>query len=406
MNKKFLAGMSFLALAGSFVACGDGEIYTMTPYDDAVKGAYVDVDIPDSSLMLTAIKDCQNDPVCRERMGASTPLPQSSSGIQSSGSVNPNPNTGVSSSSIFVPQLQSSSSMPILNPNPESSSDATPVPMGEYKLGTCAPASATIEKGGSVKWVFTANSGNTAGWKPTQFPSKSYAWSFPGASTTTGTGMAPAAVSYSASGQATATVTVSDESGLISETIACTPLQVNGDPITGCKCSPSTVQTDFTTEPDVTWTVTGCTTASMPLTYTWDGAAGETSFTKTFTSATEAYAPKLKVGNSDNTVVDVTCGSVKATEGAEYKIESTTDKITIPAGTAAIYMDLPANWHNTTEGTCTLACQTTGALTGSVDGETLSGSDYVTANVLIAHTIGGYSMPIELSKESICFVNW
>lgn len=401
MNKKFLAGMSFLALAGSFVACGDGEIYTMTPYDDAVKGAYVDVDIPDSSLMLTAIKDCQNDPVCRERMGASTPLPQSSSGIQSSGSVNPNPNTGVSSSSIFVPQLQSSSSMPVINPNPESSADVSQIPSGEYKLGTCAPASATIEKGGSVKWVFTANSGNTAGWKPTQFPSKSYAWSFPGASTTTGTGMAPAAVSYSASGQATATVTVSDESGLISETIACTPLQVNGDPITGCKCTAAASSIDYTTTPEAMWSVTGCTTtaAGGAISYTWDGTAGTDSYTKAFTAATAGYAPKLQAANQDNTIVDVTCESVKVTEGAEYTIKDGTDagKVALPG---------PGKYNVVIGFACqnkTFYCNGSGGpVGGSVNGTPMASSWYTTASLTAADCTGSATVIVEVDAAATC----
>lgn len=426
MNKKFLVGLSSLAIAGTFLACGEGDIYQLSIDDDGVQVIYVEAN--DTAWVRKNMELCANDVSpngCAEKMkqagGSSNPNPsnpnngnQNQTTTSSSNNGTPLPVQG-SSSSIFIPQRNnSSSSSAPFNPGTEVSSSSISIPTPNVNgsdLGSCAPEVSPVDKGSSASWKFTYNKANAAGVQAMDLLKYEMIWTFSGEATPsapeqsgTYSALQKTTVSYSASGVGSASVVI--KNGPASYSIKCSDVQVNGDPITGCKCSPSTVQTDFTTEPDVTWTVTGCTTASMPLTYTWDGAAGETSFTKTFTSATEAYAPKLKVGNSDKTVVDVTCGSVKATEGAEYKIESTTDKITIPAGTAAIYMDLPANWHNTTEGTCTLACQTTGALTGSVDGETLSGSDYVTANVLIAHTIGGYSMPIELSKESICFVNW
>lgn len=417
MNKKFYLGLSAIAVAGTFMACGDGAVFTKSAEDDAAEFMYLDGDNAEdhlNSLKENAIKDCAGDPACSAKTGltpgGTTPPNSSASDDPVPGPV---PTPGTTSSSSFVPTLTSSSSfVPSLSSAEDNPGDVPSGPTGAHQLGTCVAVNAagtevtTIEKGGSVNWKFKLNASNTAGVTGMEVTSGTYSWNFGTAGApATSTGMKSAAVTYTNSGLVTTKLRASFKNDLVSEDITCT-LQVNGDPITGCECAAAAPSIDFTTTPNASWTVTGCTSASLPLTYTWDGTAGEATYSKAFAAANPGYIPKLKVGNSDNTVIDVTCPAVKVTEGAEYKIESTEDKVTIPAGAAALSMNLPASWHNGTEGTCTMACQTPGALSGSIDGEPISGSNYITVKIPIAHTIGGYSMPIELSAEAVCSVNW
>lgn len=401
MNKKFLIGLSAAAVATTFMACGDGDVFELTNADMAIQFTYVEDDSALVSLRDNAMKDCSGDPACAQKMGSSALNPSNPSKPTSSASEDiptPGPVNPLSSSS-FMPTLISSSSI-VFNPTSSEEPGEEPnIPTGEFKLGTCAPAKATINKGESTTWSFTLNTGNTGGVTGMDILDATFTWDFGamgGAATSPAT-KTSSAVTYMNSGAATTTLKASFKGGLVSETITCAPLQVNGDPITGCKCEPAKDATDFLSEPDVTWTVTGCTTASMPLTYTWDGAAGETSFTKTFTAATPAYAPKLKVGNSDNTVIDVTCGSVKVTEGAEYTITDNQSKVEFPA----------AGKYNVVIG---YACQNKtfycngngGPVGGSVNGVAMTSSWYTTAGLTAADCSGSATVVVEVDGPASC----
>ena len=219
----------------------------------------------------------------------------------------------LSSSSITV--IKSSSSITIINnPVPESSSEAEIVMV--TGLGSCAPVSTPINKGSSVKWKFSGNL--SAGYKAIDFAKATFAWSFPGGSPSADAiPSTSAAITFPTSGTANATLTLTMQDGK-SEVIQCSPLQVNGDPITGCMCAPVGVtgSVDFTAQPDVSWAVTGCTSASEIISYTWDGVEGtENTYTKTFVAAQSGYAPTLKIENSDKTLIEVTCPAVAATAG-------------------------------------------------------------------------------------------
>lgn len=405
MNKKFYLGLSAIAVAGSFVACGDGDVFTKSAEDEAAQFMYIDDGENAASqlhsLMENSMKDCAGDPACSAKTGL---VPGGSTTPTSSASTNPGgptPVPGTQSSSSFVPTLTSSSSLgPVLNPVLSSSDEEeVNVPTGEFKLGTCAPAKTTINKGESTTWSFTLNTGNTGGVTGMDILDATFTWDFGamgGAATSPAT-KTSSAVTYLNSGVATTKLTASFKGGLVAETITCAPLQVNGDPITGCKCEPAKDATDFLSDPDVTWSVTGCTTASMPLTYSWDGAAGEATFTKTFTAATPAYAPKLKVGNSDNTVIDVTCGSVKVTEGAEYTITDNQSKVEFPA----------AGKYNVVIG---YACQNKtfycngngGPVGGSVNGVAMTSSWYTTAGLTAADCSGSATVVVEVDGPASC----
>ena len=212
-----------------------------------------------------------------------------------------------------------------------------------------------------------------------------------------------AAVSYSASGKTSATLqlTVSTKTGVQTGTIQCQPLQVNGDPITGCKCTTAAASVDYTATPDVVWSVTGCTSASMPLTYNWNGTDGTETFSNSFTAATASYAPTLKVGNSDNTVIDVTCPAVKVTEGAEYEIKVSQDKVELPG---------PGTYAVVTKGgtgltACRVSCNANGALTVKVNGKTFTGSYYVNFEGIDTSWCN-MTLDFDISAAATCEASW
>ncbi|MBR5411574.1 MAG: hypothetical protein IK114_00825 [Fibrobacter sp.] len=406
MNKKLLAGVSLVAIAAaSFWACGEGNINQMT-VDDQILEQNNDADL--EALKKEALDSCLADDVCKLQYAAyfanpngDTPPDETPSSNSNSGS-----NPGQSSSSIknnnpFDIQPDVSSSSIARNddlPPVEQSSSSVKVITG---LGMCEPVTTPIDKvKGSTKWKFTPNL--DAGYKPVAFANAKFAWNF-GAGATPATDATPstsAAVSYANSGTATASLTVTMSDGN-AETIQCEPLQVNGDPITGCKCAPEGVtgSVDYTTTPDVTWSVTGCTSASTPLSYNWEGADGAESYTHSFTAATASYAPKLKVGNADNTVIDVTCSAVKVTEGAEYTIKDNTDagKISLPgAGTYNVVIAFACQNK-------TFFCNGVGGpVGGSVNGTPMKSDWYTTASLSAEDCTGSATVSVEVTGAATC----
>ena len=290
------------------------EKYSSTKEDAAAENDIVESedDLPRCSIkregMEVYVKEEKNLYTCEEGewIPENKTVKSSSSSKKYSSSSNKNPFDivdGTSSSAIYI------------DVDFSSSSKVNPVVV--TGLGSCAPVNTSIEKGSSTKWKFSYNL--DAGFSAIDFAKATYVWNF-GAGAIPATDATPstsAPVTYTNSGIAVASVTVTMQNGN-TETIQCSPLQVNGDPITGCKCTTEATSVDFTATPDVTWSVTGCTSASSPLTYNWNGADGGATFTNSFTAATASYAPTLKVGNSDNTVIDVACPAVKVTEGPEF----------------------------------------------------------------------------------------
>ena len=290
------------------------EKYSSTKEDAAAENDIVESegDLPRCSIkregMEVYVKEEKNLYTCEEGewIPENKTVKSSSSSKKYSSSSNKNPFDivdGTSSSAIYI------------DVDFSSSSKVNPVVV--TGLGSCAPVNTSIEKGSSTKWKFSYNL--DAGFSAIDFAKATYVWNF-GAGAIPATDATPstsAPVTYTNSGIAVASVTVTMQNGN-TETIQCSPLQVNGDPITGCKCTAEAASVDFTVTPDVTWSVTGCTSASSPLTYNWNGADGGATFTNSFTAATASYAPTLKVGNSDNTVIDVACPAVKVTEGPEF----------------------------------------------------------------------------------------
>jgi len=317
----------------------------------------------------------------------------SSSSKKYSSSSNKNPFDivdGTSSSAIYIDvDFSSSSSVKVIT-----------------GLGMCEPVTTPIDKGtGSTKWKFSYNL--DAGFSAIDFAKATYVWNF-GAGAIPATDATPstsAPVTYTNSGIAVASVTVTMHNGN-TETIQCSPLQVNGDPITGCKCTTEATSVDFTATPDVTWSVTGCTSASSPLTYNWNGTDGGTTFTNSFTAATASYAPTLKVGNSDNTVIDVPCSAVKVTEGAEYVIKESNEygEVKLPSGSSVVVYEYEGYNNGSIYCKVDRADSPSGYLNGSVNDVTIKGGDYISVRLPAGTLVSGARLEFTLDVPATCGV--
>jgi hypothetical protein len=104
---------------------------------------------------------------------------------------------------------------------------------------------------------------------------------------------------------------------------------------------------------------------------------------------------------------------VKVTEGPEYNITSTQDKVNfVKAGSYAVVGNLPATWHNADK-TCTLVCQSKQEFALSFDEIEVAGSNYVSiqSKMQVEHTINGYTIPVVVTTVApgdtvSCGVNW
>jgi hypothetical protein len=249
-----------------------------------------------------------------------------------------------------------------------------------------------------VTWKFTRDPSVSA----QQLMNATFSWKMDGANPATATASGAnglsQTVTYATSGTKMASVVVNI--GASPYTVECTPLQVNGEKINGCKCSTEATSIDYTNlaTPSASWAVTGCTTgAGLSLAYEWDGALGESTFTKTFTAAAASYAPTLRVANTDNTVIDVTCPAIKVTEGPEYTIKDNTTKVTFPeAGTYNVVI--------------AYACQnkqfycngSSGPVGGSVNGVTMTSSWYTTVDLTAADCSGNATVVVEVDGAATC----
>lgn len=412
MNKKIIAGLLSAAAVGSFWACGSGSINEPDNADSIVQMTFTPEGNPDlekiQANLITPAKDkCKNDPVCSAEnpnfvndIVAPTPDPDKPDVGQSSSSVGgftPNP---LSSSSIAI-QIKPNSSADV-GVEPSSSAgggDVVITPSSE--LGTCTTETPVIEKTGSVVFKFNPD--------PKQNPldfigaKASFVWNYgadgvgDGSANTTNSDK----VTFASSGKKHVTVTVTKNDGLTSDVVDCGYVQVNGDPITGCLCTTTASgSVDYTTTPEVTWSVAGCTTgAAYTIGYNWDGTAGEATYTKTFSAANPGYAPKLKVSNTDNTEIEVACPAVKITEGAEYTIKDNTDagKVAIPAaGTYNVVIGFACTNK-------TFFCNGAGGpVGGSVNGVPMESSWYTTASLTDADCTGNATVTLIVDGPATC----
>lgn len=390
MNKKFIVGLSSIAVAGTFFGCGEGDVFKLDDDDSLASVALQDASVGEG-MIANAMADCKISPECLVLIGDVPAAPVSSSSAAQQ--QQPQQPEGISSAQQQPPQFRSSSSKPVFassdSQGPTSSSAAVIVG-GTGDIGTCAPTDAVISKGGSTTWKFTFNGKNSLGLTPKDIIAYDFNWNF-GANASKPsevvTGLSPtSAITYANSG--TAKTTLSITKGTAAYSVTCSDLQVNGAPITGCKCAATAATADVADGGIAGWTVAGCvSTGANIIGYEWTGAVGAgESATHTFTEKGQTLAPTVKVSNDDNTVEVVACDVVKAINSdiPDYEIlaNQAAGKIAIPAGATSVHVKVPVSGQS-----CVIFCETTwtqeleGKLNMTVGGVKATGAYNVTVSL-------------------------
>lgn len=391
MKMKLIAGAATIAVVGGFWACGDGSINKLESEDSVIEAQLAADSNELAYAKNTAFENCKNNPDCNLQYGAYLngdvePEPEPEAVESSSSEKKVVPVSSSSQENITIVAQPSSSSMIIIDDTPTSSAEAVQIVTG---LGTCAPITATIEKGSSTSWKFTPNI-KESGISPVEWNKATYSWDFSGGTPATATGLTTSDITYASSGKTTASVNVTVNGK--SETVQCAPLQVNGAPITGCTCEPDKKSPDVATGAQtVTFTVSGCKTDANITTYTWTGATGTTeTATATVANKGDEAKPSVKVGNDDNTIVDVTCTAAKAKNSDEpdYVIKKAQNDgaIEIPAKSVSVDLKVQGNG-----GSCTVFCNAQGPISGMIGEKKISGSYYA--------SVSGIACPAMVSFE-------
>ena len=208
---------------------------------------------------------------------------------------------------------KSSSSQKVAN-GENSSTSGTVQPI--TGLGSCAPVKTPISKGESVAWAFMPNGmANTLDFVQGK---GSLVWSLNPTGIEAGESaskLQSAPITYSAAGDYKASVVAT--LGLESEMIACSPLRVNGAPITGCECnlnSASEIVDIAGASTVATWNVHGCSSATEIIDYTWVGATGtgETA-TATISQKGQEIAPTVRIRSLESEI-EVACPAPKVVD--------------------------------------------------------------------------------------------
>lgn len=397
MNKKLFLGVLWLiSIVTVLIACGKGAV---DPYgfDDDI----AEITLPTSLDAQKSLDACEADLECSALLNQATTPSSSSIFIPpSSSSLSIVP---LSSSSIIV-IFSSSSIITLSSSSLIVVSSSSIYPEGGIE-GTCAPTPATADLGQTVTWTFTKGASVPA----QQIISADFDWVFEGGSLGEFSGKGVSGISksltYSVSGPHNTSLSINGAAP-----IACTPLQVNGAPITGCECVIDKASPDVSKDAVSTWTVANCASTANITGYTWNGGTLGDVLTSshTFVAKDETFTPTLTVSNDDNTVKTVTCPSAKAIDASlpDYELLDQNKAIGLPVGLSTVVMNLPANWHNGTEGFSTFSCNCEGACSGSIDGVLLTGNYYATASIPITSTINGYGLVVDLGQAMSCQVGW
>lgn len=214
---------SAISLPLLFAACSD--VGDRDNPLDAHGVAFVD-DEESSSSVEESSSSVEESSSSKENESSSSKEKESSSSQEKSSS---------SSGDIEIVTKPSSSSVTIIENPPELESSSSVLVV--ETLGSCGPATTPINKSGTTKWKFSVNA-NNAMYRPVDFAKATYAWTFEGGSPATGTGATTGDITYAASGEAQATLIVIMADGT-SETIQCSPLQVNDGPTSSAASSSS-----------------------------------------------------------------------------------------------------------------------------------------------------------------------
>lgn len=313
MKKKLVLGFSAACLAGSFWACGSGDVINS---DDSLEG--LAVALLDQIDVADAVQKCGENPQCQAEMANPPDVPTSSSetAAPTSSTATPGQSSAVTPRSSMSFNFSSGAIGGLSSAALPTSSEAAPIASSSSvtfapgDLGACAPGKATGELNETVTYTFTWNS--ASGVAPADMLAATYNWSMPDGTPATSSGKKTASTNYTTSGPKTASVTVT--AGGKSQEASC-GVNINGAAITGCKCVADSATVDVADNGTAGWTVSGCTSTANIVSYTWGGAGivGEgTSAAAILAAKGDLATPTLSVANDDNTIVQVTCPTVKA----------------------------------------------------------------------------------------------
>ena len=438
MNTKLMFGLAMASSASLFWACGEGDILEMQNEDsyvvwdleadtngsvlrglirEALNVACGDSVVgPDGQVQVVVNQQCVDeaqpgqldDPTLSSSSAAPVTNPYATS---SSGTFNPfggnQQQTPTSSGNVTV--VSSPSQMtPTSSPNPSNptsqatASSSSAIPVDPNAWGTCAAATTTnsIKKGASVQWKVSFDNTTVS---PSIMTSGSFSWTFQDGTPATATvqkSVSSPSVSYSTSGEKGASVVVSFNGQ--TNTIQCTPLNVTGAEVSGCKCTPSATQVDVAAQQPVTWTVAGCTSTETTFSYVWsDGLVGTTSAAGTL-GAKGTYAPTVTVKNADNGMMTVQCGAVTAIDSnnPDYVIKATgtAGQIDLPAGKVTVMVEVQSAYNNK------VVCNAQGQISGTVNGVALNAPYYATAEMPAGTIKKGAQLVFELASPAKCGV--
>lgn len=226
--------------------------------------------------------------------------------------------------------------------------------------GTCYAKTSIIEKGGVATWEFARSSGDV--FDGIMAP---YIWTFADIDKTLqGNGLNSVNLKYESAGTYNAKLSVDGNE------ITCSPLQVQGIPITITSCKPD--KETANAGETVTWTVEATSEADITG-YAW--TYENEPLSGSGTSAAVALgsdlhkvntAPTVTVTNSDNTSQSFVCANtyVINPNKVDYTLVTGAEPIEIP--TAEVWVvDIPAD-------AMTLVCETKGTINVLVNDEALS----------------------------------
>lgn len=332
MKQKLFTGISLMAFAGvSFWACGEGSINKMDETDNLMAMQYGDHDawVAFKEEQKNACKaDIDNCYIQYHEYIDGVELPPEdnvSSASENGGTPNQTPRSSSSQGAIDIDNNGPTSSATIVDPGQTTTSSSSVV-ISATDLGKCGPAypngKKSVSRGEAVAWKFEPNTDNP-NYKGIDFGYATYVWDLGGmADDGSGVGSTSGKVAYTEPGPQNASVTVTMKDGA-TQTVACTPVQVDGDPIT-CTCTSAAEIVDYSTGATATWELS-CTSASEITGYVWSvatgtGATGTYSFTKP-----ETVKPTVVVSNSTLTNYTVeTCPEVEGSNGPKNNIDLAT----------------------------------------------------------------------------------
>ncbi|MCQ2061304.1 MAG: hypothetical protein MJY47_06925 [Fibrobacter sp.] len=189
---------------------------------------------------------------------------------------------------------------------------------------TCKASASEVSVNGSVAWTVELEGITMTSWS----------WTFEGGgpSIATSTNKMPIVTYAGPSGATKTTVVVGTSNG--DKTAECYA-QVNGAPITGCSCALDATSSDLDVadgSASITWAVSGCAASGSTIeSYTWDGGATGSSYTKKVTEKGE-YGASVTVVSADGVQKVVECDKARVANSDDLKVEMEISGSSYPSG--------------------------------------------------------------------------